>query len=58
MSRPARNRLAFAAFWVVCLVLGNVLPDVARLPFVALILLAALVSFIVSRRFFAGRRAL
>lgn len=58
MSRPNRNRLLFAGFWGLCLVLGNVLPDVARLPFVLLILALAGLSFAVSRQFFAGRRHL
>jgi len=58
MSRPTRNRLAFAAFWVACLVLGNVLPGTVRLPFIVLLLAAAAFSYAVSREFFAGRRAL
>ncbi len=58
MTRPARNRLLFAAFWVACLILGNVLPAMLRLPFVALILGAAGFSYFVAHEFFAGRRAL
>ena len=58
MTRPTKNRLLFAGFWVVCLVLGNVLPDEIRLPFVLLIFALAAVSYVVSRRFFAGRRHL
>lgn len=58
MKRPARNRVLFAAFWAACLVLGNVLPDLARLPFVLLTLSLAAVSFVVARQFFVGRRHL
>jgi hypothetical protein len=58
MKRPTRNRLLFAAFWVACLVLGNVLPALVRLPFVLLVLGLASVSFVVARQFFAGRRHL
>ncbi|MBL8954450.1 MAG: tetratricopeptide repeat protein [Myxococcaceae bacterium] len=58
MTRPTRNRLLFAAFWLACLVLGNVLPDVVRVVFIALILGAAAFSYAVSSRFFAGRRHL
>lgn len=58
MTRPTRNRLLFAAFWGTCLVLGNLLPDLVRLPFVLTILALAAVSYVVSRRFFAGRRHL
>lgn len=58
MTRPTRNKLLFAAFWAVCLALGNVLPEVMRLPFVALILGAALGSYLVAREFFVGRRHL
>lgn len=56
MTRPTKNRLLFAGFWAVCLVLGNVLPDEIRLPFVLIIFALAAFSFVVSRRFFAGRR--
>ena len=58
MTRPTRNRLLFAGFWVVCLILGNVLPEVIRLPFVAGIFVLAGISYAVSRQFFAGRRHL
>ena len=58
MTRPARNRLLFAGFWALCLVLGNLPPDTIRLPFVALIFALAGASFVVSRQFFAGRRHL
>jgi hypothetical protein len=58
MSRPTRNRLLFAGFWITCLVLGNVLPHAVRLPFVLAVLAFAAASYVVSRQFFAGRRHL
>ena len=54
MSRPARYRLLFSILCIACLVL----PDVIRLPFLALLLALTATSFIVARRFFSGRRQL
>jgi hypothetical protein len=58
VTRPARNRLLIAAFWLGFLVLGNVLWAPLRVPVVLLLLALSLASFIVSRDFFAGRRAM
>jgi tetratricopeptide (TPR) repeat protein len=58
MTRPTRNRLLFAAFALVCIVVGNYLPEPVRWTFVAVILAAGTTSYVVSREFFAGRRAL
>ncbi len=58
MTRPTRNRLLFAAFALGCIFVGNYLPEPVRWTFVAVILAAAATSYVVSRQFFAGRRAL
>jgi hypothetical protein len=58
VTRPARNRLLIACFWVGFLVLGNVLWPPLRVPAVLLLLALSLASFIVSRDFFVGRRAM
>lgn len=58
MTRPNRNRLVIALFWLGSLALANALPGNARIAFVVIVIAATAISYSVAADFFAGKRYL